>query len=120
MLSRANLSRINENKSYELYEALFAKVLARSQSLAPGHKFRFHNSLYSLDASTIDLCLSSFPWADFRSTKGAIKLHVGLDHSGLLPSFITVTDGKKTDIEVARTLKFPKGSIVACDRAYND
>ena len=120
MLSRANLSRINENKSYELYEALFAKVLARSQSLAPGHKFRFHNSLYSLDASTIDLCLSSFPWADFRSTKGAIKLHVGLDHSGLLPSFITVTDGKKTDIEVARTLKFPKGSIVACDRGYND
>ena len=71
-----------------------------------------------MDASTIDLCLSSFPWADFRATKGAIKLHVGLDHNGILPSFITVTDGKKT--EVARTLKFPKGSIVACDRGYND
>lgn len=120
MLSRANLARINENKSYELYESLFAKLLSRSQSVAPGHSFRFHNPLYSLDASTIDLCLSSFPWADFRTTKGAIKLHVGLDHNGLLPSFITITDGKKTDIEVARTLKFAKGSIVACDRGYND
>jgi hypothetical protein len=120
MLSRTNLSRINENKSYQLYEALFSKLLSGAQSIAPGHSFRFHNSLYSLDASTIDLCLESFPWADFRTTKGAIKLHVGLDHNGLLPSFITVTDGKKTDIEVARTLKFPKGSIVACDRGYND
>ena len=120
MLSRTNLSRINENKSYKLYEALFAKLLARSQSVTPAHPFRFHNPLYSLDASTIDLCLESFPWADFCTTKGAIKLHVGLDHNGLLPSFITVTDGKKTDIEVARTLKFPKASIVACDRGYND
>ncbi len=120
MLSRSNLSRINEHKSYELYEALFGKLLTRCQSGAPGHTFRFHNPLYSLDASTIDLCLASFPWADFRTTKGAVKLHVGLDHNGLLPCFITVTDGKKTDIEVARTLKFPKGSIVACDRGYND
>jgi hypothetical protein len=120
LLSRSNLGRINENKSYELYEALFGKLLSRCQGMPRSHDFRFHNSLYSLDASTIDLCLQSFPWADFRTTKGAVKLHVGLDHSGLLPSFISITDGKKTDIEVARTLKFPKGSIVVCDRGYND
>jgi putative transposase len=73
-----------------------------------------------VDASTIDLCLSVFPWADFRSTKGAIKLHVGLNHAGYLPEFLTVTEGKLGDVSVGRTLKFPKGSIVAIDRGYND
>lgn len=73
-LSRSSLSRINEDKPYALYEALFGKLLARCQSVAPDHKFKFSHPLYSLDASTIDLCLSAFPWADFRTTKGAIKL----------------------------------------------
>lgn len=119
-LSRSNLSRINENKPYTLYEALFGKLLSRCQGKTPGHNFRFKNPLYSLDASTIDLCLSAFPWADFRSTKGAIKLHVGLNHNGYLPEFATVTEGKTSDIEVGRTLQFPKGSIVVVDRGYND
>lgn len=119
-LSRSNLSRINEDKPYALYEALFGKLLARCQGVAPDHKFRFSHPLYSLDASTIDLCLSAFPWADFRTTKGAIKLHVGLNHSGYLPEFVTITEGKKHDITEARALNFPKGSIVAVDKAYND
>ena len=62
-LSRTNLARINENKSYALYEALFGKILGRCQGMPRSHNFRFHNPLYSLDASTIDLCLESFPWA---------------------------------------------------------
>lgn len=119
-LSRSNLSRINKDKPYALYEALFEKLLKRCQSKAPGHNFRFKNPLYSLDASTIDLCLSAFPWADFRSTKGAIKLHVGLNHDGYIPEFVTVTEGKTSDIEVGRRVDFPKGSIVAIDRGYND
>lgn len=119
-LTRSNLSRINEGKPYALYEALFGKLLARCQNLAPGHDFSFKNPLYSLDASTIDLCLSMFPWADFRTTKGAIKLHVGLNHSGYLPEFVTITEGKKHDMTVGRTLSFPKGSIIAIDKAYND
>jgi hypothetical protein len=119
-LSRSNLARINEDKPAALYEALFGKLLQRCQSIAPTHNFRFKNPLYSLDASTIDLCLSAFPWADFRTTKGAVKLHVGLNHAGYLPEFVTVTDGKKHDVTVARTLNFPKGSIVAIDKAYND
>lgn len=119
-LSKSNLSRINEDKPYTLYEALFGKLLKRCQGLAPKHNFRFKNPLYSLDASTIDLCLSMFPWADFRTTKGAIKLHVGLNHSGYLPEFVTVTEGKDHDVTVGRTLKFPKGSIVAVDKGYND
>ena len=119
-LSRSNLSRINEDKPYALYEALFGKLLSRCQGITSGHTFRFKNPLYSMDASTIDLCLAVFPWADFRSTKGAIKLHVGLNHDGYLPQFATITDGKTSDIEVGRTLEFPKGSMVAIDRGYND
>ncbi len=119
-LSRSNLSRINENKPYALYEALFDKLLGRCQGVVPGHQFRFKNPLYSLDASTIDLCLSVFPWAKFRTTKGAVKLHVGLNHAGYLPEFVTLTEGRKHDVTVGRILKFPKGSIVVMDKAYND
>lgn len=119
-LTRSNLSHINEDKPYALYEALAGKLLNRCQGMAPGHKFRFKNPLYSLDASTIDLCLSVFPWASFRSTKGAIKLHVGLNHDGYLPEFVTITEGKTSDVEMGRTLAFPSGSIVVVDRGYND
>lgn len=119
-LSRSNLSRINDAKPYALYEDLFGKLLSRCQGVVPGHGFRFHHPLYSLDASTIDLCLSVFPWADFRTTKGAVKLHVGLNHAGYLPEFVTITEGKDHDVTVGRTLGFPKGSIVAVDKGYND
>ena len=119
-LSRSNLARINEDKPAALYEALFGKLLQRCQSSAPGHNFKFKNSLYSLDASTIDLCLSAFPWADFRKTKSAVKLHVGLNHAGYLPEFVAITEGKKHDVKVGRMFNFPKGSIVAIDKGYND
>ena len=119
-LARSTLARLNENKPYTLYEALFGQLLHRCQSLAPGHGFRFNNKLYSLDASTIDLCLEAFPWARFRKAKGAVKLHLGLDHQGYLPEYVTITEGKTTDIAVARTLHFPKGSIVVFDRGYTD
>lgn len=119
-LTRSNLSRINESKPYELYEALFGTLLKRCQSKTTGHNFRFKNELYSLDASTIDLCLSVFPWADFRTTKGAIKLHVGLNHDGYLPEFIRVTEGRCGDVTAGRKINFPKGSIVVMDKGYND
>ena len=119
-LSRSNLSRMNENKPHELYEALFGKLLQRSQKLAPGHNFKFKNPLYSLDGTVIDLCLSIFPWADFRTTKGAIKLHVGLNHAGYLPEFVTVTEGSTHEVNIGKLMNFPKGSIVAIDRGYND
>lgn len=119
-LSKSNFGRINENKSYKMYEELFGKLLNRCQSMNTKHGFRFKNKLYSLDASTIDLCLNIFPWAKFRKNKGAIKLHVGLDHSGYLPEFIRITDGKTADITAGRCINFPKDSIVVCDRGYND
>ena len=94
--------------------------MARCRRRAPHHGFRFKNQLYAIDASTIDLCLAAFPWAWFRRTKGAIKLHVGLDQAGHLPSFLSVTDGKAGDVTVARTWTFPAGSVVVADRAYLD
>jgi len=119
-LSRSNLARINEGKSYQLYEALFGKLLKRCQSLAPGHGFRFKNELYSMDATTIDLCLSLFPWASFRKAKGGIKLHVAMNHKGNLPEFVTVTEARKHEVSEGRSVDFPKGSIVAVDRGYTD
>ena len=119
-LSRSNLSRMNADKPHSLYEALFGRLLKRCQVTAPRHGFRFKNPLYSLDASTIDVCLSVFPWADFRQTKGAVKLHVGLNHNGYLPEFVTVTEGKDHDVKEGRKLDVPKGSIVAIDKGYND
>ena len=120
LLSRSNLSRMNEEKPYQLYEALFGKLLQRCQQYAPGHDFKFKNPLYSLDASTIDLCLSAFPWADFRTTKGAIKLHVGLNHAGYLPEFVQVTEGNVHEVNIGKLMSFPKGSMVAIDRGYTD
>lgn len=119
-LSRSNLARINADKPYTLYEALFGQLLSRCQAAAPGHGFRFKNPLYSLDASTIDLCLALFPWAGFRAHKGAIKLHTGLNHAGELPEFVAISDGKTSDITPGRTLDFPTASIVVIDRAYTD
>ena len=119
-VSRSLLSRVNADKPWELYEALFGRLLSRCQASSPGHGFRFKNRLHSLDATVIDLCLSMFPWAKFRRAKGALKVHVGMDHEGRLPTFVAVTEGRTSDIEVARTLRLPKGSIVAADRAYLD
>jgi Transposase DDE domain/Domain of unknown function (DUF4372) len=119
-VNRSSLARVNEQQPASLYEALFGKLLARCQGLSPTHRFRFKNKLYSLDASTIDLCLSVFPWAEFRATKGAIKLHVGLDHGGYLPTFLTITEGRVHEVNPARTLTLPKGSLVVFDRGYTD
>lgn len=119
-LSRSNLSRINEDKPHELYKNLFATLLKRCQLTAPGHGFRFKNELYSMDASTIDLCLSVFPWASFRKAKGGIKLHVAMNHKGNLPEFVSVTEARTHEINEARRVDFPKGSIVAVDRGYTD
>jgi hypothetical protein len=119
-MSRSNLAGTNEDKPAVLYEALFGRLIQRCPSVAPGHNFKFANPLYSLDASTIDLCLSAFPWANFRTTKGAVKLHVRLNQAAYLPEFVAITEGKKHDVKVGRTLNFPKGSIVVIDKAYND
>jgi putative transposase len=103
-----------------MYEALFAQLYQRCQQLAPKHRFRFKNKLYSLDASLIDLSLKIFPWAHYALGKAAMKLHVSLDHAGYIPQFAAITEGKVSDIELGRTLQFSRGSIVVFDKGYTD
>jgi IS4 transposase len=83
-------------------------------------KFRFKHKLLSLDATMIPLCLSVFDWALYRRSKGAVKLHLVLDHDGYLPQFAVITDGKTSDIEVGRRLQFEPGTVVVIDRGYQD
>lgn len=120
--NKSTLSYANEHRPWEVYRDLFYILLGRCQTLAATKKrrFRFKNKLLSLDATVIDLCLSMFPWADFRTTKGAVKLHLLLDHDGYLPTYALITEGKIHEVKVARQLTFPPGSIVAVDRGYND
>ena len=116
---RSSLSGVNQQQPYTLYESLFGRLLNHCQAHAPRHGFRSKHKRYSLDASTIDLCLSVFPWAEFRTTKGAIKLHATVDHDGYLPSFVHITEGKVHDVKVAPSLSLQKHSIVVFDRGYN-
>ncbi len=119
--NKSTLSYANEHRPWELYQTVFYQLLDKCRLPSKGKKkFRFKNKLLSLDATFIDLCLSLFPWAKFRQTKGAVKLHLLLDHDGYLPSFAHITDGKTAEIDVARLLRLPPGSIVVMDRAYND
>jgi len=118
--SRATLARVNELQPASLYEALFHKLLRRCRKLAPKHRFRFNGKLYLLDATVVDLCLSVFPWAEFRKRKGAIKLHIGLDGDGYLPEFIDLTEGKVHEINWAKTLHMPSGSMAVFDMGFTD
>jgi len=119
-VTRSTLARINEQQPHAFYEALFGKLYTRCQSIAPGHGFRFKNKLYSLDASTIELSLSIFPWAKFRRRDGALKLHVGLDHGGGIPAFMSLTNGKVHEVSEARRRRLPSGSIVVMDKGFLD
>src|SRR5438876_8681292 len=121
---KSTLAYANQQRPWELYQTVFGQLLEKCQLTVAESgwkkKFRFKNKLTSLDSSTIDLCLSLFDWAKFRRTKGAVKLHLLLDHDGYLPSFAVVTDGKTSDIRVARQLRFDPGTVVVVDRGYTD
>lgn len=117
---RSTLSYANGRRPWQLFEALFYSILEVARALAPGKRLRFKNKLFSLDATVVELCLEMFDWARYRQTKGAIKLHVLLDHDGYLPVYAHVTEGNVPEIEIARALSLPKGSIVVMDRGYID
>jgi hypothetical protein len=117
---RSTLSYANAHRPWQLFQRLFYDLLAQCQALSPRKKFRFKNRLLTLDSTTVELCASMFDWAHWRQTKGAVKLHLLLDHEGYLPVFGHVTDGKTGDVKVAQRLDFPKGSIVVLDRGYTD
>jgi hypothetical protein len=120
--SRSTLAYANEHRPWQVYQDLFEGLLDRCRQEASGkrRKFQFKNPLRSLDSTVIELCLASFDWARFRRTKGAVKLHLQLDHQGYLPCWALVTEGRTHDLKPAQTLSFAPGTIVALDAGYND
>src|SRR5271157_4281714 len=121
---KSTLGYANEHRPWELYQTIFTQLLETCQAEVAARdgrkKFRFKNKLVSLDGSIIDLSVTMFDWAKYRRTKGAIKLHLLLDHDGYLPSFAVVTEGKHSELAVARGLRLEAGTILAIDRGYND
>jgi len=119
---RSTLAYANEHRPWQLQRDVFMGLLGRCRMEAERgrRKFRFRNKLYSIDSTVVELCLSMFDWAHYQRTKGAIKLHMLLDHDGYLPTYVHLTDGKVSDIDVARRLVFPPDSIVVMDRGYTD
>jgi len=121
-VSRSTLADANENRDWRIYRD-FAQVLIRmARNLYANENFgiELDETVFALDASTIDLCLSVFPWALFRRTKSAIKLHTLLDLRGNIPTFIDITDGKVHDVNILDTLFIETGAIYIMDRGYLD
>lgn len=118
--NKSTLSYANAHRPWELYQRVFEQMYQRCQQIAPKHRMRFKNPLLSIDATVIELCASMFDWAHYKQTKGAVKLHMILDHNGLLPSFCHITEATKYDVVVAREWDFPAGTIIVFDRGYND
>jgi hypothetical protein len=120
-VKRSTLADANQTRDYRIYEKLFYKLLERCKKITPKHKFKFKNPLYTLDATVIDLCLSTFQWAKFRTTKGAIKLHCQFDNTTQIPSFLVITDAKQHEITVARSFFTPIADSIYCvDKGYLD
>jgi DDE family transposase/uncharacterized protein DUF4372 len=121
---KSTLAYANEKRPWELYQTVFEQLLEKCQAEVAARggrkKFRFKNKLVSLDGSIIDLSATMFDWAKYKRTKGAIKLHLLLDHNGYLPSFAVVTEGKHSEVAVARGLRLEAGTILVIDRGYND
>ncbi len=121
-ISKSTLADANENRDWRIY-ADFAQVLisiARKLYADDDFGIELDETVYALDASTIDLCLSLFPWARFRKSKAAVKLHTLLDLRGSIPSFISITDGKVHDVNILDELVPEPGSIYIMDRGYLD
>lgn len=117
---RSTLAYANAHRPWELFQSVFEQLYQRCQSVAsPSRRFRFrHSRLLTLDSTMIDLCASLYDWAAYKRTKGAVKLHLLLDHQGYLPQMMVITPGKVQEIEVARGLRFQPGTLLVFDRGY--
>jgi hypothetical protein len=121
-VSRSTLADANESRDWRIYADFAQSLISMARRLYATEPFGvdLHDTVYALDASTIDLCLSVFPWAPFRSTKAAIKLHTLLDLRGNIPSFLHISDGKLHDVNVLDLLLPEPGAFYIMDRGYID
>jgi hypothetical protein len=124
-VARSTVSDANAKRSSLIYEEMFNAFLRKCHEVSPGHSFRVSMPVFTQDATLIPLCLSAFPWAKYRKRKGAMKLHMLLDHEGYLPSFVRMTDGKCHEVNVVKKPEYdfpdlPPDSILTVDRGYVD
>jgi hypothetical protein len=119
---RSTLNYANEHRPWQLFRTVFHGLLQRCQVQAKDRKrrFRFKHKLLSLDATIIPLCLSAFDWAHYKRAKGAVKLHMVLDHNGYLPSYAVLTEGRTADITAAKGITFAAGTMLVFDCGYTD
>lgn len=120
--TRSTLAYANEHRPWRIYEEVFHQLLATCQMEAKGQRrrFRFRNPLVSLDSTVIPVCLSMFDWAQYKRTKGAVKLHLVLNHEGYLPQYAVISDGKTADVKVAKQMAFAPGTMLVMDRGYEN
>jgi putative transposase len=114
------LSYANARRSSNLFKAVFENLLGEAQSIKSAHGFRFKNLLYSVDTTIIDLCLKLFPWADFRTNKGGIKLTVKLDHQRKIPCFTVVSNAREHDVKRVNEVPYTCGDVLVFDRGFTD
>ena len=121
-VARSTLADANELRDWHIYFEFAQRLIVKARALYAGDDFAVElaNTVYALDATTIDLCLSMFPWAPFRSTKAAVKLHTLLDLRGSIPTFIHISDGKLHDVNVLDLIIIEAGAFYIMDRGYLD
>jgi hypothetical protein len=121
-VSRSTLADAGEKRDWRIYEGFARKLIAEAQQLYAQDPFgeNLQEAAFALDSTTIDLCLSLFPWAEFRRTKAAIKLHTLLDLRGSIPTFVRITPGKVHDVRMLDQIPFEPGAIYVMDRGYLD
>lgn len=118
--NRSTLADANNKRPYQIYQETFFKLLNRVQAIAPKYKLKLSKKLFIMDSTVIDLCLSIFPWAEFRKKKGAVKIHTLMQADGLLPTFLHITNGKVHDSKAAKVLDVPPESFLVFDKGYHD
>jgi hypothetical protein len=121
-VARSTLADANELRDWHIYFEFAQRLILKARALYANEEFgvELTNTVYALDATTIDLCLSMFPWAPFRSTKAAVKLHTLLDLRGSIPTFIHISDGKLHDVNVLDLIIIEAGAFYIMDRGYLD
>jgi transposase len=121
-ISRTTLAKANENRDWRIYAEFAQLLINRARTLYANEDFglQLDREVYALDSTTIDLCLSLFPWAKFRKHKAAVKVHTLMDLKGSIPTFIRITDGKVHDVNILDNLILEPGAIYVMDRGYLD
>lgn len=119
-VTRSNLAKANENRDYRIFEDFAFYMISEARKKRVNDIFKLNGNVYAFDSTTIDLCLNLFPWANFRTHKGGVKIHTLYDIETQVPAFIHITEAKINDIKAMDAIPYESGSFYVFDRAYND